>query len=314
MAPMGDRVAPPSAAPPPFGVSLVSCVYNEEGNLPKFLDAVLAASGPRFRVREVIVVASGCTDRSVEILRAYAARDPRVHVIEKPVRDGKAPALRVGLAQATGELVVLENADTVPAPGALAALLAPFERPEVDLVCVRPVPADTPKGFVGRMGETLWLVHDEISRQSPKAGEALAFRRMSPPLDDDVEDDDTFVGLYVGGQGGVSVYVPDAVVFNRVPGTMGELVAQRYRIDRQVVGLRRRTGLLSVAWEPLYLVRAVARFLRARPERIPEVGALAGLELLVRLSAVVTVAVHPRPLRTWAQLRSTKQPIDTAGP
>lgn len=310
---MVDRAPPPSLPAARLGVSVVSCVYNEEQNLPQFLSAVLSATGTAWEVRELIVIASGCTDRSVEILRSAAERDPRVRVTVLPRRDGKASALRVGLAQTSSEVVILENADTVAAPGAFEALLTPFRRPQVSLVCAHPTPTDTAPGFAGRLGGALWGVHDRISRLSPKAGEAVAFRRVNPPLNDDVQDDDTFVGIYVGSRGGESVYAEDAIILNRVPATLGGLFQQRYRINRQILGLWRSTGLSSSTWDPLLLVRAVAQYSGANPRRWRELVALALLESIARIAAVANALVDRRPLREWVPIESTKRAIDPLG-
>jgi biofilm PGA synthesis N-glycosyltransferase PgaC len=297
----------------PARVSLVVCVYNEEKNLPHFLKAVQGATGPSFRIREMIFVASGCTDQSVDILQEAALADDRIRLVVVARRDGKASALRMGLSRATQEIVLLENADTVPAPGAYEALLSPFQRPGVGLVTAHPRPADPANGFVERLGEVLWEVHDRISTISPKAGEAFAFRRTDPPLDDDVEDDDTFVGIYVGSQGCESVYARDAIVYNRPPSTFGELSRQRYRINRQILGLWRRTGFTTSTWNPLYMVRAIGMYLRDSPRRIPEVMVLVTTESLVRIAALVTVMFVHQPLRAWAPLDSTKRAIDSVG-
>jgi glycosyltransferase involved in cell wall biosynthesis len=295
-----------------LGVSVVTCVFNEEQNLPFFLRAILDARSSSFEIGEVIVVASGCTDRSVEILRAAAVRDARVRVVITPRRDGKGSALRLGLSHATEEIVLVENADTVPGDGALEALLSRFQRPEVGLVCTHPVPVDVPDGFAGRLGVALWGVHDQISSLSPKAGEAAAFRRVHPPIEDDVEDDDTFVGMYVGSLGLQTEYAQDAVIYNRVPATILELAQQRFRINRQVLGLRRETGYSSIAWDPMLLVRAVGRYLRRRPRQLPEVIALSVLESGTRMAAVIASTFTHRPLTTWAPIGSTKGAIDTS--
>ena len=42
--------------------------YNEEANIARTLQSVLEQTGPIVRIQEVIVVASGCTDRTVTIV------------------------------------------------------------------------------------------------------------------------------------------------------------------------------------------------------------------------------------------------------
>src|SRR5579863_3055303 len=51
-----------------IGCSIGIMAYNEEANIASTLQAVLAQTGPSIIINEVIVVASGCTDRTVPIV------------------------------------------------------------------------------------------------------------------------------------------------------------------------------------------------------------------------------------------------------
>jgi biofilm PGA synthesis N-glycosyltransferase PgaC len=309
-APVPPARRAPSAPRP--RVSVIACAYNEEQNLPHFLAAVLGSRGPSFELLEVVCVASGCTDRSVEILADWASRDPRLKVHVQAERQGKASALRLGMAQARGEILLIENPDTVPAPGAIEALVRPFRQPEVSLVCSRVVPSEGDSSLTSRLARVLWEIHDEVSAVMPKAGEAFAIRRMSIPVPADIEDDDTYVGIYAGSQGFTSVYARDAVVFNRVPTVPSDLLRQRYRINRQILGLLRRTGMKTSTWTPGCLVRALTRYVREHPRRFPQVVALMLFEGAIRATTIVTATLSRRPLRKWSPIGTTKRAIDQA--
>ena len=54
--------------------------YNEEANISHTIHAILEQHGPSMRIEEIIVVASGCTDRTVAIVREVALREPRVRL------------------------------------------------------------------------------------------------------------------------------------------------------------------------------------------------------------------------------------------
>ena len=51
-----------------IGCSIGIMAYNEEANVARTLNAVLDQQGPSMRIEEIIVVASGCTDRTVPIV------------------------------------------------------------------------------------------------------------------------------------------------------------------------------------------------------------------------------------------------------
>ena len=103
--------------------------YNEEGSLARALDAV----EERPEVSELVIVDDGSTDATPDIL---AGREFRVatRLIRHPRNQGKGAAIRSALAAATGELVLIQDADLEYDPADYPRLLAPFERPEVTVV------------------------------------------------------------------------------------------------------------------------------------------------------------------------------------
>src|SRR5258708_37411856 len=83
------------------GCSVGIMAYNEEANIERTLRAVLAQQGPSIRIEEVIVVASGCTDRTVPIVTALAQQEQRVHLYVQEKREGKASAINLFLKKTT---------------------------------------------------------------------------------------------------------------------------------------------------------------------------------------------------------------------
>src|SRR5437763_348386 len=62
--------------------------YNEEANIERTLQSVLEQTGPSIHIDEVIVVASGCTDRTVPIVAEMALQEPRIHLCVQEKREG----------------------------------------------------------------------------------------------------------------------------------------------------------------------------------------------------------------------------------
>jgi len=312
----GTSDRPPVPAPGvdrPLDVSVVACAYNEAQNLPSFLTASLSQVGPSFRLREILYVASGCTDATASILEAWARVDPRVHPVVEDERRGKAAALSRGLELARGDVLLVANADTVPLAGAFEALVRPLREAGVGLSCARLLPANERTGFTVRLGELLWEVHDLAAQDLPRSNGTIAFRRRPVPIPDDIEDDDAYVGILLGRTGGRSVYARDALFLHRVPEIPSDLIRQRYRINRQTLGLRRRTGMTTSTWRPALMARTLWRFVAQRPRDAPMVGVLVLLEGGVRLAAMWGQALARRRLVAWTPIRSTKGAIDPSG-
>jgi len=109
-------------------VSVVVPVFNEEANLEEFLRRVLAVMDGRGDDFEVIFVDDGSRDRSLDILKSWAARRPdRVRVLELSRNFGQHQAILAGFRDVTGDVVVTLDADLQNPPEEIPKLLARFE-------------------------------------------------------------------------------------------------------------------------------------------------------------------------------------------
>lgn len=88
-------------------VSIVIPAYNVEAELPRCLES---AAGQSLREIEIVCVDDGSPDRSLEIMREYAARDARFRVISQPNK-GLGGARNTGAAAATGEYILFVDSD-----------------------------------------------------------------------------------------------------------------------------------------------------------------------------------------------------------
>src|SRR5438093_491776 len=69
--------------------------YNEERNIGQLLEALRVQALLSCRLAEIVVVASGCTDRTEGIVETAARRDPRVRLVRQTRREGKARAINI---------------------------------------------------------------------------------------------------------------------------------------------------------------------------------------------------------------------------
>lgn len=119
--------------------SFIIPTYNEAGDIEATLDAVLAQCAP---AHEVIVVDGGSTDGTLALLECRAARD-RIIVINEGRRRGVAAARNTGMRAATGDIVVLLNADVMPEPDFLEHLAPLYRDGGADFVSVNARVANT---------------------------------------------------------------------------------------------------------------------------------------------------------------------------
>ena len=114
-------------------VSLVVAAHDEAGCIGEKLENSLALDYPAERL-EVLIGSDGSTDGTDAVVRGHP--DPRVHLSAAP-RAGKTSVLNRCIPAASGEVVVLSDANTRVDPAALKALVRHFEDPEVGAVCGR---------------------------------------------------------------------------------------------------------------------------------------------------------------------------------
>jgi SAM-dependent methyltransferase len=116
-------------------LSVVIPVYNERYLVRELVERVLAVSTPQIRELEVLIVDDGSRDGSLEILRQLAAEHPdRIRLLEQGRNQGKGAAIRRGITQATGDLVLFQDADLEYDPRDYVRLVRPFIEDGADVV------------------------------------------------------------------------------------------------------------------------------------------------------------------------------------
>ena len=213
-----------------IGCSIGIMAYNEEANIARTLKSVLDQQGSSFRIEEVIVVASGCTDRTVAIVAEFALQEPRVRVCVQEKREGKASAINLFLKQATSPVVVLIGADIIPETSSIENLCAPFKDPAVGMVGGRPVPVNDPSTFMGHIVHLQWRLHDRVAQIHPKLGEVIAFRNVISGIPTDSAVDEISIQALISQLGYKLLYKPNSVVYNKGPVTIRDFLKQRRRI------------------------------------------------------------------------------------
>lgn len=111
-------------------LSVVMPVYNEEATLRRVVERVLSLG----LELELLCVDDGSTDGSREILADLEKDFPQVRVFLQPRNMGKGAALRRGIQEATGDYVIIQDADLEYDPQDYGRLLAPLETGQADVV------------------------------------------------------------------------------------------------------------------------------------------------------------------------------------
>ena len=316
---MGERAtvevrAAEAATTPTRGVAgIVVPTHDDGANIGPLLERLLEEPD----VAEVVVVASGCRDATVETASRIAGRHPdRVRVYRERERSGKVSAVNFGLARLSTPVLVVVSGDVLPERGAVAKVVEAVQAPGVGLAGGRPVPVNPSTTPIGHAAHLLWRLHHRLAMHQPKLGEMIALRAEALVSLPRTSVDEACFQALLEGAGWRSVYVPEAVVWNRGPGTTADFVSQRRQIHTGHLWLRRRQryavpslrlGLLGA--ELLNDVRTEPKGLH--PTQLAWTVAAVGMEAWARLLARVDY-LQGKENVVWAMVESTKAPAADA--
>ncbi len=96
--------------------SIIAPIYNEEGNIQTLYDRICQVMDSTGEAWELVTVNDGSRDTSLELLEAFAAKDPRIKIVNFARNFGHQTAVTAGLDYAGGEAVIVIDADLQDPP------------------------------------------------------------------------------------------------------------------------------------------------------------------------------------------------------
>jgi poly-beta-1,6-N-acetyl-D-glucosamine synthase len=281
--------------------------YNEEANIRLLLQALLVQKTEKIAIDEIVVVASGCTDGTEDIVKEYVAIDPRVRLLTQARKEGKSSAVNLLLRNTDCEVIVLESADTIPLENTIEALVSPMSDPNVGMVGGRPAPTNSPDGFMGYAAHLLWDLHHQVALRHPKLGELIAFRNVFYQIPFDSAVDEASIEPLIVGQGMRLHYSPGAVVLNKGPETVRDFLKQRRRIFAGHIYLKETLGYKVSTMNPARLAWLFLSNMKWEWRWFCWAPRVAALEVYVRLMGTYDYVICKRNPYNWAVVASTKQ-------
>lgn len=113
-----------------MSLSVVIPCFNERATIVEIVRRVRAAAPDA----EIIIVDDGSSDGSRDILQSQMDGQPNVRVLLREKNGGKGAALQTGFAAATGEVILIQDADLEYDPRDYSALLRPIQEGVADVV------------------------------------------------------------------------------------------------------------------------------------------------------------------------------------
>lgn len=145
-------------------ISVILPIYNEEGNIEKMVEEIVAALEPLQRSFEILCVDDASQDKSVEKMKEVQAREKRIVIRRHKRNFGQSAAQATGFRHAQGSILVTLDADGQNNPADIPNLLALLG--EYDCVCgIRRKRQDSwAKKKASKIGNGVrnWLTGDKI--------------------------------------------------------------------------------------------------------------------------------------------------------
>ena len=206
---------------PTPSLSIAIAVHNEATHVAGRIADVFAQEHSGARVREVLVGSDGSTDGTDEIVARLAETEPRLRLLSLP-RGGTTPAQHAMFEAARGEVVLLTDAETRFTPGCLAAVIEAFRDSRVGCATGRLEWFGEDATATSRNEGLYWRYERQVRALESRAGfltagtgAILAVRRSCYRPVTSTTGMDHLLPLFVLEQGGLVVFVADAVATDR---------------------------------------------------------------------------------------------------
>ncbi len=294
-------------------VSIAVPAYNEERNIGLLIDSLRHQRTRRAEILEIVVIASGCTDRTAQVVRAKMKESGvRVRLIEEAERHGKVSAINTYLRDPHHsphvQAICLCSADLVIAPEAIERLVqCLLINSHIGMAGARPIPTNGHGTFLGEAAHFLWAMHHRVALEQPKLGEMVMLRSgivTGLPLESAV--DEATIEQRVCAAGYRLAYVPEAIVHNHAPRTIREFVRQRRRIAAGHFWLKDVSGYAVATMGLGRVARLTLAEMLSKPDRTAYALGTIGVEVVSRSLGYLDFKLN-RPHAVWKVCETTKQ-------
>ena len=225
-------------------ITILVPTYNEADVIDLKLENLSKLSYPR-NLTQIILIDSGSTDKTVEKIVNFSENHPEINIkpVEEKERRGKSKALNVALEYATGEVIVVSDADCFLFPDILTKSLPYLADKTVGAIVGREVILNPNRTWVTKNEALYRNIMSSIRFGESKFYATIIFeggfsaykRAFLEEFDSETGCDDTGTALSVVQKNARTILIPEATFFTAFPTTWkGKIVIKMRRASQLV--------------------------------------------------------------------------------
>lgn len=232
----------------PLKVSVLVVGHNEANSLKSCVRSLREQSFNEF---EIVIVSDGSSDATAAIAARLVRGGLATHAFTLDLRGGKSSGVNLAIAACRGDIIISVDCDCSYDRFAIERLLGAFVDPSVGGACGDILPRNGNTSLAARFQEIEYLMTISVGKLFVTAfdqvtclsGAFSGFRREALDMVGAFDvggGEDLDITLRLRARGWRTSFVPAAVCYTDVPATLGTLVHQRLRWERDAVRLRYR--------------------------------------------------------------------------
>jgi len=280
--------------------------YNEEQNIEKLLLALKQQKLNKVEIIEIILIASGCTDKTVINAKKLQKQIPKLKIITEKDRNGKSFAINKFLSLTKTTICIISSADIIPQKETIEALCSPFTNPTTGMTGAHPIPTNDKNRFLGFAVIKLWEMHHQIALKTPKCGEMIAFRKIFNKIDPTSPVDEASIEHQIKQHNLKIKYIPTAIVYNKGPKTIKDFIKQRKRIHFGHLWLKQKYKYSVSTNKKRTLIPIILQQFTTNIKKDIWLIGLITLEFYARILAKIDFYIKNKSYSVWEQIKSTK--------
>ncbi|MBN2829305.1 MAG: glycosyltransferase, partial [Candidatus Cloacimonetes bacterium] len=243
----------------------------------------------------------------VEIVREFEKRSTKIQLLEESERNGKSASINHFIAVAKSAILIIESADTIPSDNTVEKMVSVFMDEQVGMSGGRPIPVNKNKGFITFAVQLLWRLHHEMALVEPKLGEMVAFRKLFDSIPAESAVDEASIQAKISQAGLKTLYVPEALIYNKGPENLRDFIKQRRRIEAGHIWLKHKHNYEVSSQNKSLILKLAWKEAISNPGEIPSLIGVILLEMWCRLLGKYDFFVKKTNPYIWDIAESTKE-------